>query len=438
MSSSLDSPAVFRDRCRQLTLDDAVVQHLLDSGLDTLSKYAYSSSYTPGSPDDTPFTNMIAAACGGALPNAGQLALLRRLLMEAHTMSLQDMRSKVDRTEDSPALKLQPAERAARYDAQRNRLNGLDLSGPLECSHYLIDAVCQQYEDNTLRYLPVEALSSRDQELAGEGKRDKKLEEQVGIARGKLVVKAKKEEVEGDVSTDLRIRHAWTRRSLAYDQAGLITFEKLELWVMKMINRMHDEPPPKYSRVTLAQCLDADRRLWTKLGESCRSGIQPVANPAGAGMIKPLDVALEKWMDHPEVTFLLVPLPKAKDEDEQDQFQSKDGNSRTSGGKRQKGQGKGGNNSGNPNKKHKGGAGNGSPNKGGGKGQGRGKGQNRNKAFPKGCISVLPDGRRVCYGFNGHNGCTECDVGMECSHGWHLCGKFGCGQEHSMQSCPKK
>ena len=432
MSSALDSTAVFRDRCRQLTITDAVLQSLLAAGLDTMSKFAFSSSFVPGGIDDQPFVNMITAACGGVAPNAGQMALLRRLLMESHTMSLQDMRSKVDRTEESPALKLQPAERAARYEAQRARLVGLDLTGPLECSHALIDSVCQQYEDNVLKYMPLEGLTSRDQELAGE-KKDKKLEEQVGIAKGKLVVKAKKDDVEGDVSTDLRVRLAWTRRSLAYDQAGLITYEKLELWVTKLVQRLHDDPPPKYSRITLAQCLEADRRLWTKLGESCRSGIQPVANPAGAGMIKPLDNALDKWCDHPEVTYLLAPLPKARDENEADQFQSKNTPRREHGqGKRQKGQGrgKGGAEPSTPPKKFKGG-------RNEGRGQSRGN-QGKGKSFPKGCISSLPDGRRVCYGFNGCNGCNEADVGAECSHGWHLCGRFACGGEHSLQSCPKK
>ena len=98
MSSALDSTAVFRDRCRQLTITDAVLQSLLAAGLDTMSKFAFSSSFVPGGIDDQPFVNMITAACGGVAPNAGQMALLRRLLMESHTMSLQDMRSKVDRT----------------------------------------------------------------------------------------------------------------------------------------------------------------------------------------------------------------------------------------------------------------------------------------------------------------------------------------------------
>jgi hypothetical protein len=177
-----------------------------------MSKFAYSSSFIPGSTDEGPFVRMIETAVGST-PNPGQMALLRRLLMECHTMSLQEMRAKVDRAEDAPALKLQSAERSARYEAQKARLAGLDLTGPYECSHALIDNACQQYEDNTLRYIKLKLLTSRDQELNGE-KKDAAIEDDVKISKGKLVVQKGKAEVSSDNSTDLRVRMALTRRSL--------------------------------------------------------------------------------------------------------------------------------------------------------------------------------------------------------------------------------
>lgn len=428
MSATLDSVPVFVARAKQLGLTDAEIQPFQAAGIDTFAKLAYSSSYTPGSPDEQPFKDVVTSILGlggGAPPSLAIMSVVRRLHLEAHTMSVQDVRSRLERTEDATPLRLLPAERASRFEDQKRRLAGLQLEGPLECSHSLIDAVCQQFEENVVKWLPWETLTSREQELAGM-KKDKKVSELTArIENNKLVLEKKKDEAETDLHSDLRVRAAWSRRALAYDQANLISFTALEAWSELMVRKMQEEPPPGYARVTLAQCLAADKRIFQRMGEACRAGIQPHLSPAG--VVRPLEQALQNWTNQTEILFMLQPLPSLRGQkNDDDVFNGR--------GKKGKGRGKG---QGSPydktdrNKDPK----QDSRQKGRGKGN-RGSSQ-RSEALrrPEGCCSMTDDGRRLCFGFN-DKGCKGAAIGAKCDKGWHLCGKKGCHGEHPMSACP--
>jgi hypothetical protein len=227
-----------------------------------------------------------------------------------------------------------------------------------------------------------------------------------------------------DLSSDLRIRQAWTRRSLAYDQANLISFLVLERWASKLVARMHEVPPKGYRRITLEQCLNADQRLWVKISEECRASIQPKS--VNGRLVKPLDDAIALWSDHPDVMYLIQPLPLVSADSQSDQFGGEDSRS-----KRQKtsGKGSGKNQAGKQVPEGKGG-------KGKGKGKASGKGKNRPKvSAPPGCESRTEDGRFICYGFQ--NGtCSAAAVGGSCTKGYHICGKKGCHGNHTLGACP--
>ena len=72
----------FRARATALGLSDDVVEALCNNGVNTLAKYAFSSSYVPGNSDESPFVTAMTTAIG-VEPNLGQLASLRRLFHEA-------------------------------------------------------------------------------------------------------------------------------------------------------------------------------------------------------------------------------------------------------------------------------------------------------------------------------------------------------------------
>ena len=339
-------------------------------------------------------------------------------------MSIQDMRSKIERTDEAVPQRLLPAERSSRYEDQKRRLAGMDLVGAHECSNALVDAVFQQYEDNALKWIPLESLTSREQELLGQKKDPMLVEFLAKVQAGKMVLQERRFEPEADLSTDLRIRLAWTRRSLAYDQAHLITFQTLERWSAKLVARMYEAPPHGFRRVTLQQCISADQKLWMRMAESCRASIQPI-NTAGTET-RPLDDALLKWSDHSDVLYLLQPLPLGSSgEKSGDQFGATKGDRSgraskvkaspyTTGGKGKSGKQQG---------------------KGRGKGSGKGKGKSQSLTIPTGCSSKTDDGRNICYAFN-DRGCGKAPPGESCDRGFHVCGHKGCFKDHPMSACP--
>ena len=109
--SLTDSEPNFRSRCLALGLDEALVTTLVDSGINTISKYAFSSSYVPGMADETPFTNAIQTAMGRT-PTVGELASLRRLFHECYALTASELKAHAERVEDAPVRKLAQPERA--------------------------------------------------------------------------------------------------------------------------------------------------------------------------------------------------------------------------------------------------------------------------------------------------------------------------------------
>jgi len=162
MSTTLDSVNVFTARALSFGMVQASVDALITAGADTLSKLACSSTYQQGGPDDSALILVLQTALGHA-PSLTDAACLRRLFWEASTLTLAEMRVRLERPEDAPPRRLPQAERCARYDSQCVRLAGLCLTGERECSHALVDAVFQMKEDEVVRYLPASACTKREQ-----------------------------------------------------------------------------------------------------------------------------------------------------------------------------------------------------------------------------------------------------------------------------------
>ena len=54
-----DSRPVFLQRARDVGLEDAVIKAFTDMHLDTMARFAFSCSYSPGGADDSPFKELI-------------------------------------------------------------------------------------------------------------------------------------------------------------------------------------------------------------------------------------------------------------------------------------------------------------------------------------------------------------------------------------------
>ena len=391
--SVTDSVPNFLARCSVLGIAQNVQDALVAAGLDTISKYAFSSAYVPGQTDERPFVDAITAALGRDA-TVGELAALRRLLHESYSMTAAELKQSVERQEDQGVKRLAQPERADRLAKQQTRLTGLQIRGYLEPSDRLVDVAVSQYEDNRLSYIEPSACTSKEQEVLSKSKEDKR----ISIVDGSLRIKNPVNKLEADLGTDLLLKYALTRRGLAFDQANLVSFQMHDAWVERLMEVRHTAPPASYSGISHQQLLNADRKLFVKLAESTRSGVQLQATG------KPLDKVWEDCCNHPDVAHLLQPLP-------QPAAPKTDPNLRVHPYGGGKGKGK--------------------------DGKSKGKGLNSlPAALREHGTAVTSQGHALCFGYSLKN-CRLPVKNGRCQKGLHLCCHKGCFKNHPYVDCPK-
>ena len=380
MASILESTAAFDTRARSHGLSAAEVTTLSNAGVNSLAKLAFAIS-TPGvSPTEIELRRLLNAANPDAV-SIGSLSSIRRLMFDAQTLAIQQIKSQVDGS-DSAKKELVPAERATRIEAQRVRLAGYDLTGPLECSHASYDLCLELLEKDSIFYLPPHRFTTRTSEVSKE-----KPGKELVIDASSLKISDKKSQDTVAIGNELELSQAFTRRALACDIVGLTSFSKMEKWHRYLFTQMAMSPPPGYSKPTLEQILRADRAGWVRLAEKLQS-----VKRTDAGDL-PLDDAFDSLQTDAAINFHLLPLPAGRVKPDKVIK---------------------------PPKKVK-----------GGKGQGKGK-------MPKDLVGMVPNmanGDRICYNFNLKHGCKFAKVGQSCKRGRHVCIK--CHGNHSVVSCKK-
>ena len=209
-----ESKPVFKDRAVSAGLSEEVYTHLQDAGLDTLSKFAFASSYVPGAGDDSEFVKTMKTVLSRDATLA-ELASFRKLLHEAYSLVTQEMKQQLERSEDVHARKLTQPERADLYERQVKRITGLTLRGPLEPSDALVDVFCAMYEANRIRFVAWEKYTAKEAELD----KDVRTEHLFAVdSSGKLKVEGKKADPIADTSTEILLNmrckgvdSVWTR-----------------------------------------------------------------------------------------------------------------------------------------------------------------------------------------------------------------------------------
>lgn len=417
MSSMLDSQPVFQSRLRDLSIKDLRYEALRNNGIDTLGRFAYICTLQPGTTaDDSPFVAALIKALDLTEENdlgQGELAAFRRLWVEAYTVSISEIRARVEKTEDTAPKKLPMPERVSRRTEQQRRLPGIKIVGLLEPANCLVDFCQSLHDDNVLQYVDPSKCVSRDQELQGL-KKEKFLK--ADPSSGALKEVSRDTELWADLSSEYRVRNALTRRSLAMDQVDLMPFHEQESYHDYLFNLVASEPLSTHYPVSMEQALRADRLVWHKVAELTRDGILP--NVRAAGKIYPMADAFSRAIIDPIVSASLQPLPKGSSSVSKNQ-RSSPYEPQVPWGKTEK-QGKG-------------------P-------KGKGKGKNA-KAQGKSTASIPAElaglrqmtskGNRYCYNSNLPVGCTFAKFGGQCKSGFHGC--MGCGQaDHGYQNCPKQ
>lgn len=309
MTSLQQSEAHFKSRAIYHGLTDDHVAALKANRVSTISSYANSSSFVPGAADAGPFENVVKTVVGAEnftdIP-LGIQAAFRALHFESYTVVAAGLRDLVERSDDQAPRRTPQAERNTRLAEQKIRLSGIDISNDLEPSYRLCDITNSMLEDNHVTWVAWDRCTRRDVELEMLGQKTPTMELSLGqdgrIRGGSNVVQSS-----ADLTTPLKVKSALTRRGLAFDQTGLISFSVHSSWVEKLFRVFQADAPPGFICPNLEQLRLADRELFTQLNRASIGRVRPDA----AG-VRPLDELMKTMAGNSEVVYFLLPLAAGK------------------------------------------------------------------------------------------------------------------------------
>ena len=425
---AVESTAVFKERMVQLGLEefwDAFEQ----KGWTSYGIFAYSSSYTPGSQDDSKFLKEVVAELLGSEGHQ-KAAVVRRLYFESYTVATAELRRRHDRTEDEAPRKIPATEKEARRKVLAEKLRpGLRMVDDLDPSYCLIDSLCQMHDDNNLLYVAWDECTKREQDLC-KTKKDKQWRpDAAGIVKERAVERGSVAEL----GTDLLLRYALQRRGLAFEIADLMDYDTHQNIVDLLLREYMRAPPHGYAKVSLEQICRADREIFKGLQDACRSGIR--RDVAGA---RPLDSAVPRVLDSERVRLLLVPMHGAAHRGAGGGGHESRKRSRSTSRSPEQGASRAA-------KKRRAKLGkleqenqrlqkdvealrknsdyNRRDDDRGSQNKGKGKGRGRETPMPKALIgksATTKDGEPICFGFNLPQGCNDVEAGKRCRRGWHV------------------
>ena len=298
MASYADSNASFRSRALQIQLTPAHVTLLENADIKNFNHLAYSVSSQPGQLDDRKFNDIIQviAPRGATL---GVQAALRQLAFESLTVAVAAIRQRVEHPGEV-ARKLPAQEMDERLSKVRRQITGFTISGELEPAHMVINAFVQMLEEGALKTYPLSKCVTREQELNAV-----KADKQVLTLEGKEIqVNSKQLEVSSDLGNELRVQNAFIRRGIALEMSGLATYDVHERVTRDLMSHLTRTPPAGFKGPSIESVLRADRELWVRVADECRSNLRE--NDEGK---MPVDITMEKHCESPAVLFHLLPLP---------------------------------------------------------------------------------------------------------------------------------
>ena len=298
MSAYAESAASFKHRCKEIGLSQGETPSLEAQNVRTFNNLAFAVCEQPGQLDSARFTQLMEGAFHA--PTIGLESMMRQLSYEAITVAVAAIRQRVEPQQEGQLKKLPPQERDERMRKQSARITGFVIQGDFEPAHSVVDFYTTMLEECAPRYLPLSKCISREQELQTL-KADKRI---VVLEDQQLQVKNKAPEAAADLSTDLKVQNAFVRRGLAGEQAGIFAYETHEKIRHAFMAHMTRTAPPGFKSPDIGAILRADKELWMKAFERCRSNIR-----IDASGTYPLDTALLELYTSPEVVFHLLPTP---------------------------------------------------------------------------------------------------------------------------------
>ena len=275
---------------------------LQDKGFETFGSLAFAVSTTPQQITDSVLEAWLIKVTSRDL-SPYQVSCVRRLVVESHALALNDLQRKVDQPSDLQlaARKLPVAERQSRQTEQEQRLQGLIFSPEVIPSHALVDTCVNMVEQGVLSWIKPEDCTSRAEEIQSL-KRGPKVSLD---AAGNLKISPKTTNSTCTISSELDLRNAFQRRSLAMDQAKLCSFTEIERWIQHLFLSHERAQPSGFASVTLQQIIECDKQMFVRASSALVGSLQ--AEPGVA--VTPLDKELQTLRTSPELMPYLMPMP---------------------------------------------------------------------------------------------------------------------------------
>ena len=226
--------------------------------------------------------------------------MLRQLSYEAITISVAAIKQRVEPTVEGQVKRLPPQERDERMRQISDKITGFSITGDYEPAHSIVDFFTTMIEEGAPKYLALSKCVSREQELLSQ-RVDKRI---VILEDQRLQVKNNAPDITADLSTDLKLQNAFIRRGIACEQANLMSYESHEKIRHAFMAHMTRDAPPGFKGPDMAAILRADRELWMRAFDRCKSNLK--VNAQGE---YPFDVAVMDLYTSPEVVFHLLPTP---------------------------------------------------------------------------------------------------------------------------------
>ncbi len=163
----------------------------------------------------------------GTKPVGASASNYRSLFLESHALALKDLQSRLERS-DASEMKIFPlAEKVQRLEALKTKFPGIMLSTSMEPSHDIIDRVVHQYEENCIKLIDLHKCTSREQEIKSE-----RSSSQLSFdAQGNIKVSKQSAVADCPINGEIKLRAAFTRRSLA-------SFQVMEAWSQLFFDRV--------------------------------------------------------------------------------------------------------------------------------------------------------------------------------------------------------
>ena len=285
----VDSFAVFQQRFGELCIE-LLADASASCGWTTLWCFAFAVQAGQGGmvPEDLFTVKVLERLCPSTDGvESEHAAAVRRLWFEAQVVTMSDLRRQTSRVEETAPKRISLPEREDRKARLQKKYNHLRLKGHLDPADSIINKFLNMLEINAPRWVPWEQCPSFSQEQQSDVKvsRTKRLPD----ARCAVVERSLRPEPLADVSKAYHIHLALTRRDIAAELAGVLSFKVHEDLRNTLMNALIDVPPDsRYQRLSLEHVREVDSFVWSQLVKEASHGTRA----AGGLGVPPLDALM--------------------------------------------------------------------------------------------------------------------------------------------------